>query len=166
MRWTPALVCLRLQFSLTRACIPHLFPFSYDCCGRRTWFSPRTRCESPRALTLSRGDRFSREGELGLAWRLTGPGVAGNPTSTPAPAAVELGGGIGSRSLVDLSDGVLSADDRVRAQSALRIVRHSVLSDTLSALASVEMSSTNEENWLILFGGPKLGNMSASCFRG
>ena len=29
------------------------------CCGRRTWFSPRTRCESPRALALSRGDRFS-----------------------------------------------------------------------------------------------------------
>jgi hypothetical protein len=58
---------------------PHLhsppFPFSYDCCGRRTWFSPRTRCKLPRALTLSRGDRFSREGELGLAWRITGPVV-------------------------------------------------------------------------------------------
>jgi hypothetical protein len=36
---------------------------------------------------LSRGDRFSREGELGLAWRLTVPEVAGNPTSTPAPTS-------------------------------------------------------------------------------
>ena len=64
-----------------------------------------------------------------------------------------------------LTDGVLSAGDRIRAQSALSTVRHSVFSGTLSALESVEMSGTNEESWLILFGGPKLGSESASCFR-
>ncbi len=87
-----------------------------------------------------------------LAWRLTGPGVAGNTTSTPAPVDIELGGGIGSRSPVGFTAGVLFAGDRVRAQSALRIARHFVFSGTLSALESVEMSCTNEESWLILFG--------------
>jgi hypothetical protein len=63
-----------------------------------------------------------------------------------------LGGGIGSRSPVGFTAGVLFAGDRVRAQSALRIARHFVFPGTLSALESVEMSCTNEESWLILFG--------------